>query len=269
MDNSYRVGYSRKLWHEVKRFAARWPVGARHVCCLCGGRVQRFLPYREGLAGMPAVVTMADIIGSDVENFECPACGCHDRERHLFLYFKAVGLLESMRGARVLHFAPESRLRHLIAAAGPAAYVRADLHPRQVGVQAMDLTAIDCPADNLDFVIANHVLEHVDDDAKALREIFRVLKPGGRAVLQTPFSALRPGAVEDPRIESARARLEAYGQEDHCRLYGRNFAEHVMSFGFISHVGTHGSLLPNVDAHISGVNAREPFLLFAKPEAGS
>ena len=227
------------------------------------------MPYRDGLAGLPQVVTEAEIIGSDVENFECPACGCHDRERHLYLYFKATRLLEAMRGSRMLHFAPEARLQRILAAALPAEYVRADLMPVRSDIRKLDLTAIDLPDGRFDFVIANHVLEHVGDDARALREILRVLKPGGRAILQTPFSANRRTKLEDPSICSETARLQAYGQEDHCRLYGQDFADEVASFGFVSQVASHSSLLPNVNPRESGVNPREPFLLFTKPGAGA
>lgn len=250
----------------VRRASAAWPLGAQRQCCLCGRRVRRFLPYRDGSTGMPAVIAEQDVIGSDVENFECPACGCHDRERHLFLYLQATGLLATLRGARVLHFAPERRLQRVIEAAGPAEYVRADLFPSQPQVRRLDLTAIDFPDNRFDLVIANHVLEHVADDAAALREIRRVLKPGGHAILQTPFAARLPAKVEDSRITGDADRLAAYGQEDHCRLYGADIARHICAFGFVSKVASHDDLLPHVDAHEAGVNAREPLLLFARPE---
>mgnify|MGYP001810336952 CR=1 FL=1 len=127
------------------------------------------------------------------------------------------------------------------------------------------LTASDHPDACFVFVIANHVLEHVNDDAKALCVILRVLRPGGQAILQTPFAAARRSKTEDPTVRTPSERLRHYGQEDHCRLYGADFEAHVVSFGFVSHVASHETLLPNVDARISGVNAREPLLLFAKP----
>lgn len=257
----------RGIRHMGQRLNARWPVGAACLCCVCGRQVQRFLPYRDGLAGMPEVVVEADIIGSDVEHFECPACGCHDRERHLYLYLQATRLLAAMHDARVLHFAPEAHLQRLIASAVPAEYVRADLNPSRAGVRRLDLTAIDQPPDRFDFVIANHVLEHVADDTQALKEILRVLKPGGRAILQTPFAARRAMKFEDPRLIDPCARLHAYGQEDHRRLYGVDFVDYVCGAGFVSQVAAHTVLLPEVDSSRSGVNPREPLLLFAKPGA--
>lgn len=250
----------------ARRFLARWPVGAMRQCCLCGHGVRAFLPYRNGQDSLPAVAIEADIVGSDVENFECPVCGCHDRERHLFLYLQASGVLPQLKGSSILHFAPEAHLQRIIMAAGPAHYERADLFPQKPDVQKLDLTAIDRADRSFDFVIANHVLEHVGDDVRALREIRRVLRPGGRAILQTPFAASRLFTTEDPAVQDDAARLQAFGQEDHCRLYGMDFVDHVQSIGFTSEVAEHFRLLPGVDAFVFGVNPREPFLLFRKPE---
>jgi SAM-dependent methyltransferase len=213
---------------------------------------------------MPAVLADAGVIGSDIENFECPACGCHDRERHLFLYLQASGLLKGVSGARVLHFAPEQHLQRLISRAAPSEYVLGDLYPMRAEVQRIDLMDIDAPDESFDLVIANHVLEHVNDDARSLREIFRVLRPNGRAILQTPYASLLPSKLEDLNIQSEKARLQAYGQEDHCRLYGADFPEFVASFGFVPMTASHASLLGEVNARRMGVNPQEPFLLFCK-----
>lgn len=253
----------------LRRLSARamaiWPIGASCRCVICGRSVQRYLPYRGGWKDMPAVVTEQDMIGSDVENFECPACGCHDRERHLWLYLQASGLVGEWAGARILHLAPERRLSRFIGAAGPAEYVQGDLYPSHLGMRRVDLMDIDFPDGCFDLLLANHVLEHVEDDGRALREIFRVLRPGGKAILQTPFAGRLSHKLEDPSIRSEAARLAAYGQEDHCRLYGADFASHVASFGFVSRVSTHDALLPGIDVREAGVNPREPFLLFEKP----
>jgi SAM-dependent methyltransferase len=204
------------------------------------------------------------VVGSDIENFECPACGCHDRERHLCLYLQASGLLSALAGARVLHVAPEQHLQRLITQAAPAEYVLGDLSPTRAEVRRIDLMDIDASDESFDLVIANHVLEHVIDDARSLREIFRVLRPDGKAILQTPYASLLPSKFEDASIISEDARLEAYGQEDHCRLYGADFSDFVASFGFSPETATHTSLLPTVDARRMGVNAKEPFLMFSR-----
>jgi SAM-dependent methyltransferase len=254
-----------QMRHLAIRAWAAAPVGADSLCCICGRKLRRFLPYRGAWSGMPPVLADQGVIGSDIENFECPACGCHDRERHLFLYLQASGLFRAMAGARILHLAPERHLQRLVAQAGPSEYVLGDLYPTRTDIRRIDLLDIDCPEASFDFVIANHVLEHVSDDARALREILRVLRPGGQAILQTPFASRLPSKFEDAAITGEDARLQAYGQEDHCRLYGADFPDFVTSFGYLSKVSTHAALLPGVDARRLGVNAQEPFLLFAKP----
>jgi len=263
MNNGHILARAR---HLAWRAWAASPIGARRWCCLCGQKVQRFLPYRGACSDMPAVLSEMHVIGSDVENFECPACGCHDRERHLLLYLRASGLITQMRSARILHFAPETQLQRQIAKAQPAEYVLGDLHPMRSDVRRLDLLAIDFPRDSFDFVIANHVLEHVSDDVQALREIRRVLRPGGFAILQTPYASHLQSKFEDADITSEPARLQAYGQEDHCRLYGADFPAFVASLGFVAKTATHATLLRDVDAARMGVNALEPFLLFGKPE---
>lgn len=254
----FRIAY--RLWSLAS-------VAADRMCCLCGQKVRRFIPYRGAWSGMPSVLTEAGVVGSDIANFECPACGCHDRERHLYLYLKATGLLASMASARILHLAPETHLQRVIAQAGPRDYVLGDLYPSRPQVQRIDLMDIELPDSQLDFVIANHVLEHVQDDVQALREIHRVLRPGGCAILQTPFASLNEHKFEDTGITSEVGRLKAYGQEDHCRLYGADFSDFVASHGFIDRTATHAELLPDVDPFRMGVNPREPFLYFMKPLA--
>jgi SAM-dependent methyltransferase len=114
-------------------------------------------------------------------------------------------------------------------------------------------------------VIANHVLEHVDDAQQSLAEIYRVLANGGFAILQTPFASTLTRTFEDSGIQSKSARLHAYGQEDHVRMYGRDIDAVFTSRGLISRVNTHQALLPEIDAVRYGVNPAEPFLLFQKP----
>jgi SAM-dependent methyltransferase len=133
------------------------------------------------------------------------------------------------------------------------------------GVVKADMEAMPFADAAFDLVIANHVLEHVDDERKALGEVARVLAPGGFAILQTPYSARLHATWRDPGIDTPEARLQAYGQEDHVRLFGRDIFERIASAGFESHVRRHAELLGDVDPGVAGVNAAEPFFLFRKP----
>lgn len=249
------------------RIAARIPIGARHHCNICERQVRSFLPYHSGLADVPPLIQQLGVVGSDVENFECPACGCHDRERHLLMYLGSSGLLPRMGGARILHLAPEQHLQCFIRDTGPAEYVLGDLNPTQLGTQRIDLQAVPYSANYFDFVLANHVLEHVQDDMRALREIFRILRPGGHAILQTPYSSVLAHIFEDIGIVTDQARLHAYGQEDHCRLYGRDIVQRFETVGFHSMVTSHSKLFSAADSVRLGVNPDEPFFLFQKGSA--
>lgn len=241
-------------------------IGTGHRCYACNRRVGRFLPYQGGLKNVPRLITALDVIGSDVENFFCPRCGAHDRERHLLMYFDHSPIWEKIKGGSVLHFAPEKILTGRIVAATPARYVKADLFPAAADITREDLTKLSFSDRTFDVVIANHVLEHVMDDTAAMREILRVLKPGGYAILQTPYSAKLQHTFADEGIDDDESRLQAYGQEDHVRLYGRDIFLRIERTGFESRVCTHAQVLANYAARTYGVNPREPFIFYQRKD---
>ncbi|NYZ62824.1 class I SAM-dependent methyltransferase [Luteimonas deserti] len=242
-----------------------WIPGGRRHCVLCGRRVWRFMPYRNGSRSVAPLMHALEVVGSDVDNFECPRCGAHDRERHLLLYLRASGMLKWMKDRSILHFAPEKRLPRWIQAAGPADYTACDLCPLSPHVRRVDMLDMDIASASVDMVIANHVLEHVDDVDRASSEIFRVLKPGGYSILQTPYSAKLQHTWSDEGIDTPQARLQAYGQEDHVRLFGRDVFERIEAAGFESRVRQHDDLLGDTDPSLAGVNRAEPFFLYRKP----
>ena len=159
----------------------------------------------------------------------CPGCGSVERHRILWLYLqRETDILTEPRS--ILHLAPEGVLaavlqRHNID------YVSGDLEPGRA-MEVMDITALPRPDDTFDAVLCNHVLEHVPDDGAAMREIHRVLRPGGLAIMQHPIDTSRAETFEDPDIVAPDARMQAYGQEDHVRLYGRDFADRLVTAGF-------------------------------------
>jgi len=204
------------------------------------------------------------VVGSDIDNFECPRCGGHDRERHLLMYLQASGLMAALPGMRILHFAPERHLSRRIAALRPIAYIRCDLYPVSPDIERVDIETIPFEDGAFDLVIANHVLEHVKDDGRAVAEISRVLRPGGTAILQTPYSQVLHNTWSDPGITSDEARRQVYGQEDHVRLFGRDIFERFSSSGLRACIATHDDLLAQHDPQVLAVNQREPFFLFRR-----
>ena len=234
-------------------------------CLICKQNVEAFLPYKNGLASFSALTRALNIVGSDVENFHCPHCRSTDRERHLFIYLSFVPeLLAGLAGARILHFAPETYLSALIVNQKPLEYIKADLHSRSADVQTINLQEIGYPDGYFDVVIANHVLEHVNDDRLAIAEVARVLRPGGHAILQTPYSAILPSSVTEFTAPSETTRELLFGQSDHARLYGLDVFSRIEQSGLRFIGGHHAQLDIAIDSALYGVNKEEPFFLFQK-----
>jgi predicted SAM-dependent methyltransferase len=108
-------------------------------------------------------------------------------------------------------------------------YLTADLNDPDVMVQ-MDITEINYPAHSFDVIYCSHVLEHVPEDRRAMQELFRVLAPGGWAVLQVPITA--DATFEDPSITDPREREKIFGQHDHVRCYGPDYQNRLEAAGF-------------------------------------
>lgn len=157
----------------------------------------------------------------------CPICFNLERHRHLFVFL--VGLLPFLKNRRVLHFAPEELLRKLFTS-GQADYFDADLDPEKATHQ-VDITDIPFEDDFFDYIVAIHVLEHIEDDRKAMSEIFRVLKPGGTAFLAVPFA--ENGQTLEGAVSPAE-RIKLYGQDDHVRMYAfPDFCGRLKESGFL------------------------------------
>ena len=233
-----------------------------YFCCICGVIGKGFIPYRGGRSNIPEFMKLLNMVGSDVDNFSCPNCYSHDRERHLFLYLSELNLLSIFSGSNVLHFAPETHLSEIIRLKKPNAYIKADLFPSDKGIEKIDMLNIPYPDDYFDVLIANHVMEHVDDDFKALSELHRVLRGGGIAILQTPYSSRLHKTFMDLGFDDDVSRRQVYGQEDHVRVYGKDIFSHFEKAGFRSFIVTHELVLSNYSPEKYGVNREEPFFLF-------
>ncbi|SFG20077.1 Methyltransferase domain-containing protein [Novosphingobium sp. CF614] len=163
---------------------------------------------------------------------ECPQCRSVGRHRQQELLVNRHP--DWIEGARVLHFAPEpcfaQRYRQRIEATG-GQYVRAAYVPRK-GETQVDMQAIPFADNAFDTVIHHNVLEHVPDDRKALSEIARVLRPGGRTILTVPLVEAWERTYEDPSIETEEARDLHFNKNDHLRLYGRDFHDRLVGAGF-------------------------------------
>ncbi|MCK4444600.1 MAG: class I SAM-dependent methyltransferase [Thermoplasmata archaeon] len=150
----------------------------------------------------------------------------------------------------------------------PAQYVMGDLYPSSDEISRIDVTDIQFPDDSFDFVICNHVLEHVPNDGKGMREIFRVLREGGKAILQTPYSSILGKTFEDANINTDELRIRFYGETTHVRLYGLDLFERLEESGFQLNVVKNDELYSRNECNYYGVDCEEDLILVSKPGDG-
>lgn len=156
----------------------------------------------------------------------CPNCGSSVRHRLLFAAMSdtedRLSFKNLVEGKKILHFAPEKMLRTKLKNAA-ASYITADfLRPEyDLKLDISDMSRF--PENNFDLLIACDVLEHVPDHIKAMQEIYRVLTPGGFAILTVPQKDNLETTFEDPKIVDPKEREKIFGQSDHLRIYGDDF----------------------------------------------
>jgi SAM-dependent methyltransferase len=163
-------------------------------------------------------------------NARCPACKALERQRLLALYLRIETRLLT-HPARLLLVAPETGLLRMFGDAPLLDWVTMDIAARpRVQVQA-DLTCLPFPTDAFDAIICSHVLEHIPDDRAAMREMARVLAPGGQALVVVPMGWRLRTTYEDPSITDRAGRKAAFGQGDHVRLCGRDYGDRLAEAG--------------------------------------
>lgn len=239
-------------------------IGSKKNCYICGKTFSQFTKFRGGSKGIlkSEFREKLDLVGSDIDNFCCMFCGSHDRERHLFMYFDKLSLWEKMKNRKILHFAPEKHIEIKIIEQVPMEYVKADLYPQNADIRKVDITDIPFNNDSFDFIIANHILEHIPDYRKALFELNRILKPGGIAILQTPYSKLLKNNFEDDGLDSDELRLFFQGQEDHVRTFGEyQFLKSLEEAGFSLQIKKHKDYFDIKTAYYYGVPIEEDLIM--------
>jgi Methyltransferase domain len=236
--------------------------GDRYVCPICGSRLRKFLP---GGLKLP-VLKEKKIAGSGCHpNVTCPVCNSLDRLRLLYLYLlHKTDIFQKPR--RVLHIAPEKVIEDRLRQLPGVDYLTADLYAEHVMIN-MDITNIQFPDNSFDIIICNHVLEHVMDDKKAMRELYRTLKPGGWAILQVPISLVLKDTYEDFSITTAAGREQAFGQSDHVRLYASDYKDRLEQAGFKINVFRWTTEIENfgTQLNIFGLDEKEAVYHVTKP----
>ena len=147
----------------------------------------------------------------------CPRCGSLSRTRRLFDILKT-GYLK--KDISVLDFSPSRSLYRVFKSMESIHYTSNDISGDFLSDFKFDITDLGIENDKFDLILCYHILEHIDDDRKAMQELYRVLKNEGTCIIQTPF---KDGDIyEDSSVISAIERLKHFGQKDHVRIYSAN-----------------------------------------------
>lgn len=208
-------------WIITRRLISAWLVDRKQFS---GGTLPRLCPIcnYDGI--------MISVGRPPRWNARCPQCGSRERHRLLWLWATPTySGINRLAGKRILHFAPEKALRRALR--DNPNYETADLAQRGVTHQ-VDITQLPLASEIYEVVIANHVLEHIDDDRLAMRELFRVLQPSGVALLTTPINPTRQETYEDAGITDPVERQAHFNAPDHRRFYGLDFADRLKEAGF-------------------------------------
>ena len=165
------------------------------------------------------------------DNVLAPGTLSLERHRLLWLYLKnETSFFKNT--LRVLHIAPEQAFYKRFKKLKNIYYTTTDLHSPLADVKA-DICNLPFQNNTFDVVLCNHVLEHIEDDTKAMQELYRVMKPGGMGVFQIPQDLSREKTFEDNSITDPKERAKIFGQYDHVRIYGRDYFEKLRRIGFI------------------------------------
>lgn len=197
--------------HQFRYFYYLKYIGNQYKCNICNSELNSFVEIKEDKL--------------------CPRCGSLQRTRRLW---QIIDNDFSSKDQAILDFSPSRTIYRLMKKKFHH-YLSSDLSGDFIADVAYDIKNIDCANEQFDLIICYHVLEHIDDDIKAMEELFSVLKSGGYCIIQTPY---KKGEIyENSSITSSAEREIHFGQSDHVRIYSINgLKERLLSVGFVVEV---------------------------------
>ena len=255
------------------RYISKNTGGSQCFCNICGNRFRFFMPYtddRKELRQRINKIAETGIIASPQDAFYCPYCNSTSRDRHFTAMFDKIHFSQKYLNEqiKVLHFAPEVGISKLFLDA-KCDYHPVDIDPKRYkhfsNISKADITDIPFADNTFDMIVCIHVLEHIENDGKALSELYRVLKPGGTALLQTPYSDKLQQTFTDPSVKTREEQIKAYVEEGHVRIYGLDLMQRYQEAGFELHFVNSKTLFTPKDADELGFNNKEDLMIVAKP----
>jgi len=204
--------FSRKIFYKINSIRFK---GDKNYCPLCEKGYSKFLtgPDKSRI------------------NSKCPGCGSLERQRLLWLYLTNKLEIKN-RKIILLNVAPDYATQIALQRLTNISYTSVDLNS-SLATKKNDITNLEFKDSHFDAIICYHVLEHIENDIKALSELHRVLKPGGWAILQSPVDTDRAVTFEDSNVYAPEERKELFGQEDHVRIYGCDYTNRLEEAGFL------------------------------------
>lgn len=222
--------------------------GNQFVCPCCNGHFRKFLTF----AVKPR------------QNAQCPGCDSLERHRLLWLYLKdKTNFFKD--NLKVLDVAPMDFFQQNCKGLTNLDYMSADISSPTAMVK-MDITNTSLPDNQFDCIICYHVLEHIPDDRKAMKEMFRILKPGGWAILQSPVDSSRDETFEDPDMVSPEEQERVFGESGHIRIYGLDYKNRLEAAGFSVKLDNYCRELEDDLIKKYGLLKDEPIYFCSKPK---
>ncbi len=191
--------------------------GDKYEDPISGRTYRKFLPY--GYSGR-----------AKRKNVLCPGSLSLERHRLLWLYLKNKTDFFT-NPHKMLHIAPEQCFLKKFKALSNINYTTADLNSPIADIK-MDLHHAPFTDNTFDVILCNHVLEHVEDDNQCMKELYRIMKPGGWGIFQVPLDSSRSNTYEDKSIVNPEEREIHFWQKDHLRLYGNDYPIRLREAGF-------------------------------------
>ena len=222
-------------------------LGDKVQCPICGKSFKKFFPYGR--------------ISRD--NALCTNCLSLERHRLIYLYLKKETTIFKNK-TKLLHIAPEECLINSFKKSYNIDYTTVDLYSPLADIK-MDIHKMPFKSNAFDFIICNHVLEHLENDIKALKEIKRVMKKGSIGIVQVPFYNPIPNKTfEDKSITSKKEREKLYGQSDHVRKYGKDYKKRLESIGLIVNIIKIKKFLDKKEINRYGIKEEEDLYVISK-----